>query len=380
MKLAYPTATLLLLTIGCSGTKAPTAPAEAVPEASAPAADAPEEEATPEEAVEETPKLVEKELVKVGMGERSTTACSTLAKKRDRGLSTAYVEELTAVTRWGEISGGQMSGRAQWLDTEDLEDALSTAAQAVDKNTDEVSGALPVFVMGAAGVSETDAAVVRPMGVRVGLQTKRGDNVFGLATQTCAPSPDVRIDNRRLAEPTAGADKAATWAGEQEGEPFVAVGEVKGSFGLGVDRVVVVAPKQRLEPTDEASPEENARARCQSEFAIAMKGNRVKGQLSVVRTLGKKGAKQCEEGPGGRIFMEGLELAGVVDVDQNGTDELLWTYTASTGAATQFLMLSGVSNGALQTWRLGSYTYGGCGVFLDRNDCGRAWENPAQDD
>lgn len=117
------------------------------------------------------------------------------------------------------------------------------------------------------------------------------------------PATTVALDARRLEVPSTTGALAAAWAETQEQRRFRAVGELEGTFGEGVDRIVVV------EPVTEAAESEDDIDWCATEFAIRMAGQSVRGllPLPMTRGIGASSRARCECDPGAES-VTGLEV------------------------------------------------------------------------
>ncbi len=305
------------------------------------------------------------------VGSPPTKPCWTkgeLLTKRD-------VMRFAASDGGGDLSHGQLSqfgGTQEWHAT-DLE---------VEGNVgDEVDLSYEAHVIDESGTHEGTVLVGRPFNsVSVWLEPKPATSEFSLVTAECIPPTGVQLQRRRLDTPTAGATAAADWTSRQEGVPMKAVGEVRGQFGGGVDRLVVVAPKAPplIPPSFEDVPKDEFEQRssdyfCQAEFVVTMKGERVSGTIAVQRHAGKKAKKACETKNAGRVW-ESVGLAGVVDLNGDGIDEVLWTWAMGGEGVghPQQLSISWFTGKRFETQVLASYSYTGSEAFIDPAKCGRS--------
>lgn len=276
----------------------------------------------------------------------------------------------------GALSHGQLSqfgGTEEWHATH-LE---------VEGNVgDGVDLSYQAQVIDESGAHEGTVLVGRPFagGVSVWLEPKPATSAFSLVTAECIPPTGVQLQRRRLDTATTGATAAVEWTSRQEGVPMKAVGEVRGQFGGGVDRLVVVAPKVPMlyPPSIEDVPKDEFDQRsseyfCQAEFVVTMKGERVSGTIAVQRHAGTKAKKACEKNDTAGVW-ERVGLAGVVDLNADGIDEVLWTWAMGGEGVghPQQLSISWFTGKQFETQVLASYTYTGSEAFIDPAKCGRS--------
>jgi len=117
----------------------------------------------------------------------------------------------------------------------------------------------------------------------------------------------VRLEDRWLEPVQDDGPKIEAWVRKRAGPDLVLAGEIRGEFGGGVDRIVVFGLQAR--PTCEDSEE----AWATSEVAVLVSGHDPQGMLPWT-------SEPVEPGRG--VF--GLQVAGVFDIDADGTQEVLW--------------------------------------------------------
>lgn len=276
----------------------------------------------------------------------------------------------------GGLSHGQL---AQFGGTEEWH---ATHLEVEGNVGDDVDLSYQAQVIDESGAHEGNVLVGRRFadGVSAWLEPKPATSEFSLVTAECIPPTGVQLQRRRLDTPTAGATAAAEWTSRQEGVPMKAVGEVRGQFGGGVDRLVVVGPKVPVlyPPSIEDVPEDEFEQRssdyfCQAEFVVTMKGERVSGTIAVQRHAGTKAKKTCEKKDSAGVWSR-VGLAGVVDLNADGIDEVLWTWAMGGEGMghPQQLSISWFTGKRFETQVLASYTYTGSEAFIDPAKCGRS--------
>ncbi len=276
--------------------------------------------------------------------------------------------------------GGLSDGQLRQLGGTQAWNATQLESEGTVKR--EVDLSYGVQVIDESGTHEGTVLVGRPFSdaVSVWLEPHPATDAFSLATAECIPPAGVQLERRRLGTPTAGATAAADWTSRQEGVPMMAVGELRGQFGGGVDRLVVVAPKAPvLYPPDiEDVPKDEFDQRssdyfCQAEFVVTMKGERVSGTIAVQRHAGTKAKKACEKKDAAGVW-ERVGLAGVVDLNGDGIDEVLWTWAMGGEGVghPQQLSISWFTGKRFETQVLASYSYTGSEAFIDPAKCGRS--------
>ena len=301
----------------------------------------------------------------------------TKACFRGKGrLRRKHVEQLSIADVGGALYDAQYDQSGNW----DVSEVESPGG----KDGDVV---IPVSVLDGTGVRNSHA-VVRfhgGMNPEARLDPPPSAKAFSIVTTDCVLPSAARLERRRLAPLTEGAERAAAWASRQEGTPMRAVGEVRGRFGSGVDRLVVVGLESPLGwltydesgDTDASSPDERsqrwAEFACQAEFVIAMKGSRVWKGIGVQREIGKRARRKCLGGDPSYVYEE-LGLAGVADVDGDGVEEALWTWALGGEGAghPQILALTWFDGTRFETEELAISTYSGSDTFLDPERCGRS--------
>lgn len=182
---------------------------------------------------------------------------------------------------------------------------------------------------------------------------------FALATKDVAPSPKARLEERTLGKPSKDATTIGAWVEKEVKFAVRAVGEVGGTFGDGIDRIVVFTPKQWIDPR--ADPEEPAR---RSELAVLVAGTVPKGWLPFGE-VAEEGEVGWEDGA------YGLQVLGVVDADGDGVREILWLSQSIGGdplwTGLELSYFAAGAGHAVQ--KLGGCSYNGCDAFLPRKEC-----------
>lgn len=118
------------------------------------------------------------------------------------------------------------------------------------------------------------------------------------------PAPGARLVARPPTRPGADVKPLRQWVEKKFGQKMLAVGEVAGVFGDGVDRVVLFKPARA--PT-------LAQARPQSEVALLVAGGAPRGLLPF---------QDYDAEPSG--IMVHLQVGAVFDLDGDGVEEVLW--------------------------------------------------------
>jgi len=311
------------------------------------------------------PRPPEPPRFKVKHGDAPTKECTAR-------LDAAYIAQLSVAGTGGGLADGSQREVGAWNElAQTLEEEAERVGLERGIESKTVDLEIPVSVLDADGIRSATATANFQYG-DLSVWIPGPLQNFALASRTCVLPKGAWVKHRRLSGVTEGAEKAAKWASKQEGKPYKAVGEVKGTFGAGVDRVVVVALKNPVDSMEleEGDTKKEAELACQAEFAIAMKGDVVHGDLAVGRPIGRAAQRKCAKDL--TLFMSELGLAGVADLDGDGTEELLWTFGYFISPATQALVMTGLSGGKFGRWTLAEHTYAGSEVFIDPKECGRS--------
>jgi hypothetical protein len=173
---------------------------------------------------------------------------------------------------------------------------------------------------------------------------------FLLVSRSVAPSAKARIEPKRLTKPGRDARKLAAWVQTRVKLDVRAVGQLQGKFGDGVDRIVLFEPKQWVDPGDE-----DGLVPLRSELAVLVAAGVPKGWLPF-------GAEES---------VSGLQVLGVVDIDGDDVQEILWLSQSIGGdplwTGIELSYFDGAHGFAVRP--LGGCSYNGCDAFLPRAEC-----------
>jgi hypothetical protein len=257
-------------------------------------------------------------------------------EKVPTGLA-GLVEDLAVVLLGGSVvqDSAQCSAGAPWAAAE--EDDLEPA---------DLRGKV-LHVVDAHGVSE---ATVPPSGWFASASRLR------LATHAHVPSSGASLRDRWLQRRVPDGERIAAWAHVEIGKPSKVVGEIRGAFGDGVDRIVVLAPHTL--PT----MDDDAEAWRVSEIAVLVAGETPRGRLPFTRTF-EGDAEDFVSG------IHGLQVAGIVDLDGDGIEEVVWSSHRLGEELTTELHVSYFADGEHRVHELSSCTYVGCNAALPAKRC-----------
>ncbi len=179
-----------------------------------------------------------------------------------------------------------------------------------------------------------------------------------LATMDVAPSPKAQLESRQLTKVGKDAATIAAWVEKEAKFAVRPAGQIEGAFGDGIDRVVLFEPKRWDDP---AYPEEASR---RSELAVLVARGVPKGWLPF-------GVLAAAPGAGWDEGASGLQVLGVVDIDGDGVQEIVWlTQYMGVDAFRTGVELSYFGGAAgFQTQMLGACNYTGCDAFVPREQC-----------
>jgi hypothetical protein len=170
---------------------------------------------------------------------------------------------------------------------------------------------------------------------------------MGLALRNVPPAATARLEERRLDLDVSAAEVKAVrkWLDK----PLRPIGAIEGNFGAGVDRILVFAPKQDrpFREFDYVEPLDH-------DVAVLLSGSEPKGIL-----------------PFGRVW--GLEVIKVVDLDGDGTQELVWVSQPAHEELGTYISISYVRGSELAIQELGYCAYNGCDAFLPAEKCGHSF-------
>lgn len=198
--------------------------------------------------------------------------------------------------------------------------------------------------------------------------TIASSKAFELVVRRAKPSAKAKLIDRRLEPPKATGVVAKRWIEDQEKVDYKAAGTVFGRFGGGVDALVVVAPST-IFPQDEDNPEPDF---CTSEFVVALSKGKVSGVLPLTRDAGNDSRKACACDEDVQPSIQNVEVARSVDLDGDGTQEVVWVYQYLGGDLTTQISITYFADGKFENKRVASCTYNGCERFLGQDHCGRS--------
>ena len=186
-----------------------------------------------------------------------------------------------------------------------------------------------------------------------------------LATKQHAPSSKARLVERWLSPRVRDAERLAAWVLGQRGRRHLPVGEIRGAFGDGIDRIAIFRPaKLRRSAEEEAEDPDLA-----GEVAVLVEGTTPRATLPFDRALEHAGETWTEG-------VTGLQVAGVVDLDGNGTEEVLWVGEPAAPELVTSAWISYIVDGEPQVHELWACTYCGCEVLLPQSRCRSTVKDP----
>jgi len=189
------------------------------------------------------------------------------------------------------IGSAQVSVGAEWAGSEDLETPPDLAGETLH-------GICPD------GVGVWQARVSRD----VQLSRKTGSPPPGLClvTRTRPPSPRARLRRQALARTVADKTRLGAWVSEKLDYKMAAVGELRGKFGGGVDRIVVFEPALEWNFQSAHDPPHG-------DVALLVASDAPLGLLPF---------SDYKDEPS--FISSDLQVSGVFDGDGDGVDEVLW--------------------------------------------------------
>lgn len=254
-----------------------------------------------------------------------------------------------ALIHRGELicsDGMQCNGTASWSNC--------------DQGSPKVAANDEVRVVTAAGVEKL-SLVIRSHSVRVAPMSIE----LGLALRKGRPSATARLEARRLDTNVSAAEAKTVRKWIEKSFPdslgptaLTPIGAVTGTFGNGVDRILVFAPKRRLTRSGgshESDIEE-----------LGHDGKPLDHDVAVLLADGE---------PRGILPFEtvtGLELAYAVDLDGDGTQELVWIMQGPSVTIFTFLAISYFTGSEFAVREVAGCTYAGCDDFLPVEQCGHS--------
>lgn len=205
------------------------------------------------------------------------------------------VEDLAVVMTAGTrsslyIADAQVSVGAAWAGSEDLETPPDLAGQILH------------------GICRRGGVTwqVGPRDVQLIRKTGSPPPGLCLATRTRLPSPRARLGRRSLARSVADETMLAAWVRDKLDDEMAAVGEIRGTFGGGVDRIVVFEPAKEWNFQSERDPPHG-------DVALLVASGAPVGLLPFA---------DYDDDPS--FISSDLQVHGVFDGDGDGVDEVLW--------------------------------------------------------
>lgn len=247
-----------------------------------------------------------------------------------------------AIVRKGELlcaDAGQCTSDADW-------------SRCDGKRRHPVCLGKQVHLIHAKGVERTTIAA-RKYGAA--METTAPDFLM-LTALDYPPARGARMNAVDLALPSKDAAKIARRSKSLMTGAVRPVGELRGTFGDGVDRVIVFEPRT----WPHFDPEQGAPFA--SEYALLVAGNT---GHAVVPFLGPANRRDgLEDG------VRDLDVAAVVDLDGDGTDEIVWLSQAAIAMPpSTSVSISYFADGAFHLQSLGGCSYNGCEAFKPKSRC-----------
>jgi hypothetical protein len=186
---------------------------------------------------------------------------------------------------------------------------------------------------------------------------------LALALRNTRPPATARLEAARLDQVSAAEAKAVReWLEKSFPDSLgptalKPIGAVAGTFGDGVDRILVFAPKRRL--SYEELDELDADGPLDHDVAVLLAGNEPRGILPFREVTG-------------------LEVVYAVDLDGDGTQELVWISQGPEATLFTFFSISYFNGSEFATREVAGCTYAGCDSFLPVEKCGHSqlkWKN-----
>jgi hypothetical protein len=247
-----------------------------------------------------------------------------------------------ALIHRGELicaDGMQCNGTASWANC--------------DHGSPKVAANDEVRVVTTAGVQEM-SLVIRSHSVRVAPMSIE----LGLALRHARPSATARLEPRRLDTKVSAAEAKAVLEWIEKTFPdslgptkLTPIGAVAGTFGDGVDRILVFAPKRRLtwSEVEELGPN----APLDRDFAVLLAEGEPRGIVPF-------------------DAVTGLEVVYAVDLDGDGTQELVWIMQGPSATIFTLFSISYFNGSEFAIRDVAGCTYAGCDDFLAAEDCGHS--------
>lgn len=272
--------------------------------------------------------------------------------------SPATIRELVAdvaLIHKGELicaDGMQCNGTASWANC--------------DQGSPKVVANDEVRVVTDAGVAKMSLVLdPGPKSARVSVAPMSGTSdqvdeiTLGLALRNARPSATARLEARRLDSNVSAAEAKAVreWIEESFSDSLgptglKPIGAIAGTFGGGVDRILVFAPKRRLTEYDIEE--------------LGYYGRPLDHDVAVLLADGE---------PRGILPFEtvtGLELVYAIDLDGDGTQELVWIMQGPSVTVFTFFAISYFDGSAFGIREVAGCTYAGCDDFLPAEKCGHS--------
>jgi hypothetical protein len=249
--------------------------------------------------------------------------------------------------------GMQCNGTASWANC--------------DRGSPKVAANDKVRVITDAGVEEMSVVLrgAREI-VSVAPTSNSREIELGLALRNARPSATARLDARRLDANVSAAEAKAVRKWLEKTFPdslgptvLRPIGAVSGTFGDGVDRILVFAPKRRL--TEEESGHHDQPL--DHDVAVLLADGEPRGILPFETVTG-------------------LEVVHAVDLDGDGVQELMWIMQGPSVTLFTFFSISYFNGSEFATREVAGCTYAGCDDFLAAEQCGHSrikWKNGRPD-
>lgn len=192
---------------------------------------------------------------------------------------------------------------------------------------------------------------------------------LGLTLRNARPSATARLAARRLDANVSAAEANAVLEWLEKTSPdslgptkLRPIGTVAGTFGDGVNRILVFAPTRRL--TEEQL--EMLRGRGPDDLddhdiAVLLADGEPRGVL-----------------PLGTVA--GLEVVHAVDLDGDGTEELVWISQAAVGDLFTAISVSYFNGRTFAVREVAGCSYAGCDEFIPAEKCGHSVIKPPRPD
>jgi hypothetical protein len=257
-----------------------------------------------------------------------------------------------ALITGGELicsDGMQCNGAASWSNCDFGSPKVAT--------NDKVRVITEVGVADMTLVIGDDSVSVAP----VSNANEQADEIeLGLVLRNARPSATARLEARRLDAKKVSAAEAKgvrewlekTFPDSLGPTVLEPIGAVVGTFGNGVDRIVVFAPNRRL--TDAQLVEEfDSDGPFDHDVAVLLAGNEPRAILPFDEVTG-------------------LEVVHAVDLDGDGTQELVWVSQAASGTLFTVITISYFNGSEFAIVEVAGCTYTGCDGFVAPDKCGHS--------